>query len=159
MTIIFSCAGENQRSNSKKEIDHLELRKESISESTELNILDIESIFNKLENKEDLSEDEYSFLINFTLNNKDESLSEGLGYLLFEYLRGEERRNKIFSMILDKDFPVEKDKFLSNVVFLMCIDLSEENYTYAKLIKDFTIFKNNKVVKDTFNKCIKTQEY
>lgn len=154
LIIVFSCEQNNQKNNYPVKTDNVKNNDYTVGSKNEIDEINVKSILEKLENKEELSEPEYNFLIDFILQNQNESYNEGFGYLLFEYFRKNDMRNNIFMSILNKNYNSKKNEILSNMVGLMCIDLEEEDYNYEKLTSEFKIFSTNESAKDALKRCI-----
>lgn len=114
----------------------------------------IEAILKKMGKDIDVSEADYVYISNFLLKNVDESFSEEIGFTLFEYLKGNGNRNKIFASVFKTKDITYKNKVLKALIQVMCIDLGEEKYTYVKLLKDFSIFEGSSSVKTAFDTCL-----
>src|SRR5688572_15385892 len=57
----------------------------------------INSVLNKIENQTELRDADYEIVSDFLLKNYDESLSEGVGYALHEYLKDNSAHNYAYS--------------------------------------------------------------
>lgn len=116
---------------------------------------DISNVSEKMQKQEKLTSPDYDCICDFLFNNTDESISEEIGYQLFEYLKGKSLNNTAFSSYLNgKD---KKEKVLTALIQAMCIDIGEENYTYDTFIKDFEMFSNSSSAKNAFNECMGNQ--
>lgn len=62
--------------------------------------------------------------------------------------------SKEFVTFLKTKTDDDKERLLSAMIQLMCIDLSEENYTYEKLITDFKFYDQEVEIKKVFDECI-----
>lgn len=122
---------------------------DSDEDSKEVNLL-----FEKISNKKSLNTKEYSSLSAYILKNNDASISENIGYLLFQYFQNNNKLSKEFATFLKTKTDDDKERLLSAMIQLMCIDLSEENYTYEKLIADFRFYDREAIAKKRFNECI-----
>lgn len=100
---------------------------------------------------------DYDCICDFLLNNNDESKSEELGYILFEYLKNKPLNNRAFLSYLSRKENSQKEKFLTALIQIMCIDIGEENYSYDTFIKDFDMFSNSSSAKKAFNDCMSNQ--
>lgn len=121
----------------------------SDEDSKEVNLL-----FEKVSNKKSLNTKEYNSLSAYILKNNDESISENIGYLLFQYFQNDNKLSKEFVAFLKTKTDNDKERLLSAMIQLMCIDLSEENYTYEKLITDFKFYDQEVEIKKVFDECI-----
>jgi len=111
----------------------------------------------KLRNKVSLDSIDYEGLVNFLNKNNDESESEEVGYLLYQFLNGNEQYNRSFEKFLStKDVSI-RDSILSSLIKILCLDLGEDNYTYQRLIKDFPLFKGNDASKSEFKNCMDSE--
>jgi len=104
-----------------------------------------------------LTKYDYDCICDFLSNNSDESKSEELGYILFEYLKNKPLNNSAFLSYLSKKGTSQKEKFLTALIQIMCIDIGEENYSYGTFVKDFDIFNNSSSAKKAFNECMGNQ--
>ena len=112
-------------------------------------------LYEKMEKMEKLTDPDYDYICDFLLNNRDESLTEGMGYYLFKYLKNNQINNSAFESYLNgKEVPYRK-KINRALVQVMCIDIGEGNYTYRTFIKDFSMFKNSVAAKNAFYECLK----
>lgn len=120
-------------------------------------IIDIATVTNKMQKQEKLTEGDYKCICDFLINNNDESKSEEAGYVLFEYLRGNQLRNSAFASYLNKKDVSYRERVFNNLIQIMCIDLGEENYSYDAFVKDFSLFRNNVSAKKIFDQCMSNQ--
>lgn len=120
-------------------------------------IMDISEISSKMQKQEKLTEVDYAYICNFLFNNNDESISEEIGYRLFEHLQKKQLNNDSFASYLDSKEISFKEKVLDELIKIMCIDIGEENYTYDTFIKDFDLFKQSASSKKAFNECMNNQ--
>jgi hypothetical protein len=111
----------------------------------------------KLRDKVSLDSSAYEELVSFLNTNNDESQSEEVGYLLYQFFKGNEEYNQSFERFLSKKQNSMRDSILSALIQIMCLDLGEDNYTYQRLIKDFPVFKNSEVVKSEFENCVDSE--
>lgn len=149
---VFSCeTQENNKNNTENKTSQNEFIANKIQGDKDL-------IMKKIEDNKDLSSSEYISLVSILYQQVwDESSSENAGYLLFEYFRGNAQRCNMFSRALNNN--KYRGEILDNLIRIMCIDLTDEQYTYEKLIKDFTFFKGLKEVKQVFTECISNDVY
>ncbi|MDR2854028.1 MAG: hypothetical protein LBV31_01840 [Prevotellaceae bacterium] len=119
--------------------------------------INLSKTFDKLRYKKKLENDDYIIINKFLLTNTDESQSEELGYLLYEYLRNDAAKNTDYLDFLENQSIANKDSILCLLIQSMCIDLGEDDYNYEKLIKDFCIFKGNTLAQKKLNECINNQ--
>lgn len=117
----------------------------------------INGVLRKLEKQVKLNDADYQILYEFLLHNKDESLSEGAGYSLFQYLKNNKANNEAYLSFLNKKDKAQKEKILGALVEIMCIDIGDENYTYEKFVEDFSIFNESASAKKAFNTCMSNQ--
>jgi hypothetical protein len=115
---------------------------------------DIFMVEKKMKNKAILNEVDYGIIGKFLTQNKDESISEGVGMSLYEYLQGNESANEGYVSFLNKKDNVYKEKVLGKLIDIMCIDLGEDKYTYDKLTSDFSVFKGSNAAQKALNTCI-----
>lgn len=151
---IISCNnGKNEKTEITKEINQkseiVDISFSKNEDNTKVNLL-----FEKISNKKSLNIEEYSSLSTYIFKNKDESISENIGYLLFQYFQNNNKLSKEFVSFLKTKTDDYKEMLLSVMIQLMCIDLSEENYTYEKLITDFRFFDKEVIAKKIFDECI-----
>ena len=111
-------------------------------------------LLNKLKRKIELTDKNYQSISRFLLKNKNEAMSEEIGYLLFKVLKRDSKTNNNYLSFLTKKGNKYKELILSNLIQIMCIDLGESEYTYRKLINDFVIFKGSMSAEKTFNSCV-----
>lgn len=114
----------------------------------------ISMVVKKMENHGQLNDVDYIIINGYLLNNKDESSSEGVGYTLFEYLKGNKLANDGYVAILNKKDSAYKEKILEKLIQIMCIDLGDEKYTYEKLISDFSLFKESNAAQKALKTCM-----
>lgn len=115
---------------------------------------DVWMVEEKMKYKAILNEVDYDMIGKFLTQNKDESLSEGVGYSLFEYLNGNASANEGYASYLNKKENAHKEKILEKLIRIMCIDLGEDNYTQDKLIHDFPLFKESKAAEAALKTCM-----
>jgi hypothetical protein len=114
-------------------------------------------VMQKMEKKTKLNDADYEVIDEFLLHNNDESLSEGAGSSLYEYLKNNKANNEAYLSFLNKKSSANKEKILGSLVQIMCIDLGEDNYTQEKLIKDFSMFKGSESAKKALSDCMGNQ--
>jgi len=110
-----------------------------------------------MQNNNILTTTELDSICNFLINNNNESKSEELGYILFEYLRNKPNNNRTFLSYLSQKDSSQKDMLLTSLIQIMCIDIGEENYTFDAFVKDFNIFKDSHSAKKAFYNCMGNQ--
>ncbi|OQP59757.1 hypothetical protein A3860_36370 [Niastella vici] len=115
---------------------------------------DIFMVEEKMKNKAVLNDVDYAIIGKFLTQNKDESLWEGVGMTLYEYLPGNRSANEGIDAYLNKKGNTYKEKVLGKLIETMCIDLGEDKYTYDKLISDFPLFKGSNAAQKALNTCI-----
>lgn len=120
-------------------------------------IVDITRISSNMQNNNILTTTELDSICNFLINNNNESKSEELGYILFEYLRNKPNNNRTFLSYLSQKDSSQKDMLLTSLIQIMCIDIGEENYTFDAFVKDFNIFKDSHSAKKAFYNCMGNQ--
>jgi hypothetical protein len=118
---------------------------------------DIYTVSEKMKKQAKLTETDYATICDFMFNNVDESLSEEIGYRLFEYLKSNQLNNDAFILYLNEKEISYKENIKSSLVEIMCIDIGEENYSYDTFIKDFDMFKNSISAKRAFDECMDKQ--
>ena len=118
---------------------------------------DILELYKRMQKHEKLTNTDYDFICDFLENNTDESLSEGMGYELFEYLKGNLSNNNAFVSYLNEKDVSFKEKVQKALVQIMCIDIGEGNYSYDTFVKDFDMFKNSVSAKNAFKECMSNQ--
>lgn len=126
----------------------------SSKSSTKVNI---PVFLNKLKKKTILIDKDYQDISVFLLKNKNESMSEEVGYLLFNFFKGNKVANNEYLSFLKKKDKAFKEHILSDLIQIMCIDLEDEKYTYKKLINDFGIFRGSVAAQRSFKQCIDNQ--
>lgn len=114
----------------------------------------LSSVVDKMKRKTKLFESDYYIISEFLLKNRNASLSEEVGNVLFLYLKGSKSRNSDFFSFLKKKDISFRDQILVSLVEIMCIDLVDEHYTYEHVIYDFVILKNNAKVRNSFKLCM-----
>ena len=154
---VFSCSNRgSQNSNSQSAQRNDIISKSQIQDS----IITISKIRGILETREELSNLEYTVICRYVLDDqgKYEAESEEIGYLLFEYFRGNKTNNEAFSSFLAQKYDNnKKEAILYRLVQSMCLDIDEANYTYKKLIQDFDFFNGSISAKKAFDECLSNQ--
>ena len=115
---------------------------------------DIFMVEDKMKSKAILNDVDYGIIGKFLTQNKDESISEGVGMSLYEYLKGNSLANEGYVTFLNKKDNAYKEKVLEKLIAIMCIDLGEDKYTYDKLISDFSVVKGSNAAQKALNTCI-----
>jgi hypothetical protein len=159
--IILGCETYKNKTSAKPVITHAEdtnlVHYDEIgktqSDSSQKSNLFIE----KLRNKVSLDSIDYEGLVSFLITNNDESQSEEVGYLLYQFLNGNEQYNRSFEKFLSTKDAIIRDSILSSLIKILCLDLGEDNYTYQRLIKDFPLFKGNDASKSEFKNCMDSE--
>jgi hypothetical protein len=151
LILVVSCNG----TNSKKVISTDFIEKEKPNIETAIvqqspHVVDTSEVSVKMQKNNKLTTSDYNCICDFLLNNNDESKSEELGYILFEYLRNKPLNNSAFLSYLSKKETTQKEKFLTALIQIMCIDIGEEDYSYGTFIKDFNMFSNSPSAKKSF---------
>lgn len=138
--------------NSKLYINNIELNHNKLSTKN------VKPAFlNKLKKRTKLIVKDYQDINDFLMKNKNEAMSEEVGYLLFEFFKGNKIANNEYLAFLSKMGKTYKEYFLSELIQIMCIDLGCDGYTYKKLINDFIMFKGSAAAQDSFKRCIDNQ--
>ena len=154
---VVSCGGGNESELIKTDSTQVEINnkidneEETIDEGLSPEML---NTITKMKKQEELTEVDYDCICDFLFNNYDESLSEGIGYRLFEYLRGNQPNNNDFISYLSSKETSYKEKVLNELIKIMSIDIELEEYSYETLIKDFDMFKNSVSAKKAFERCM-----
>jgi hypothetical protein len=118
---------------------------------------DISNVSEKMQKQKKLTNPDFDCICDFLFNNNDESKSEEIVYQLFDYLKGKPLNNSDFISYLNEKGSPLKEKALTALIQIMCIDIGEENYSYDNFIKDFYLFNNNAFAKKAFNECMGDQ--
>lgn len=156
---VLSCSNRGPYDSKNQSIQRNDTITKSLIQDSTITISKIEDI---LEAKGLLSGLEYTVICRYILNDegKNEDESEEIGYLLFNYFRGSKNNNEAFSSFLAQKYDNnKKEAILYHLVQSMCIDISEENYTYEKLKQDFSFFMGSISAKKAFDECLKNQVY
>jgi len=144
--VIPKDSAQNEVSNSKV------VTTDSVQDDVDTTLI---RVYEKMGKMEKLTDPDYDYICDFLLNNRDESLTEGMGYYLFKYLKNNQINNSAFESYLNgKEVPYRK-KINRALVQVMCIDIGEGNYTYSTFIKDFSMLKNSVSAKNAFYECLK----
>jgi hypothetical protein len=125
LILVVSCNGNN----SKKVVSTDFIEKEKPNIETAINqqsprAVDISEVSVKMQKNSKLTTSDYDCICDFLLNNNDESKSEELGYILFEYLKNKPLNNSAFLSYLSKKETSQKEKFLTALIQIMCIDIA-----------------------------------
>ena len=158
LILVVSCNGNN----GKKVVSTDFLKKEKTKNKTAViqqspRAVDISEVSVKVQKHKELTKSDYDSICDFLSNNNDESKSEEMGYVLFEYLKNKPLNNRAFLSYLSRKENSQKEKFLTALIQIMCIDIGEENYSYDIFIKDFDMFSNSSSAKKAFNECMSNQ--
>lgn len=158
LILVVSCNGNN----SKKVVSTDFVKKQNTNVKTVAikqspRAVDISAVSVKMQKYKELTKSDYDCICDFLLNNNDESKSEEMGYILFEYLKNKPLNNRTFLSYLSRKENSQKEKFLTALIQIMCIDIGEENYSYDTFIKDFNMFSNSSSAKKAFNECMSNQ--
>lgn len=158
--ILFISSCVQKESNKAKETivkdtkEEVEIKKEI----TKKEVVTIDIILSKLENKHSLSSKEYEILFQ-NIKRNDESISEGLGYLLYEYFyrdNDKEENLKDYLSDVNKD---ERDAMINLLLKSMCLELMVNEYeSFEKVITDFKFIKDNEKNRNTFNICFENNK-
>jgi len=157
--IIFAVSCNSKNRNSKVVStdfvqNSTERRKDTVSQQLHPNIWEVSE---KMEKQEKLTEADYDCICDFLFKDESVEGGEGIGYQLFEYLRGNTLNNSAFIFYLNGKESTLKEKVLTALIRTMCIDIGEENYSYDTFVKDFDMFSNSTSAKKAFNECIENQ--
>ncbi len=158
LILIVSCNGNNNKN--VVSTDLVEKGKPNIETAIikhSPRVVDISGVSVKMQKNNKLTTLDYDCICDFLSNNRDESKSEELGYLLFEYLKNKPLNDRAFLSYLSKKGTSQKEKFLTALIQIMCIDIGEENYSYGTFVKDFEMFGNSSSAKKAFNECMSNQ--
>lgn len=158
LILVVSCNGNN----GKKVVSTDFLKKEKTKNKTAViqqspRTVDIWEVSEKMSKQEKLKEADYDCICNFLLKEESVEGGEGIGYRLFEYLKNKPLNNRAFVSYLSRKEDSQKEKFLTALIQIMCIDIGEENYSYDTFIKDFNMFSNSSSAKKAFNECMSNQ--
>lgn len=158
LILVVSCNGNN----SKNVVSTDLVEKEKPNNKTTIvkhspRVVDISGVSVKMQKNNKLTTLDYDCICDFLSNNSDESKSEELGYILFEYLKNKPLNNSAFLSYLSKKGTSQKEKLLIALIQIMSIDIGEENYSYDTFIKDFNLFGNSSSAKKAFNECMSNQ--
>ena len=113
---------------------------------------DIFMVTNKMDNHATLDKADYTIIDNYLLFNHDEDGSEGIGYTMFNYFKGNKPANEGYLNFLNNKGAAFKEKVRPKLILLMSIDLIDDKYTYETLVSDFSLFKESSAAE----KAIKT---
>ena len=158
LILVVSCDGNN----SKNVVSTDLVEKEKPNNETTIvkhspRVVDISGVSVKMQKNNKLTTLDYDCICDFLSNNSDESKSEEPGYILFEYLKNKPLNNSAFLSYLSKKGTSQKEKLLTALIQIMCIDIGEENYSYGAFVKDFDMFSNSTSAKKAFNECMSNQ--
>jgi len=115
---------------------------------------DIFMVEEKMKNKAALNDVDYGIIGKFLTQNKDESISEGIGSSLYDYFQRNASANDGYVAFLNKKDNAYREKVLGKFIDMMCIDLGEDKYTYDKLLSDFPLFKGSNAAEKALKTCI-----
>jgi hypothetical protein len=160
--ILFtvSCNGKNKNKVATANVAQKEMdcKKDTVSKQSHFDIFAVSA---KMEKQEKLTETDYSCICDFLFDIFDKGKNieggEGIGYCIFEYFKNNPSNNISFMLYLNNKDTSFQDKIQKWLVQIMCIDISEENYTYDTFVKDFDMFQNSVSAKNAFNDCIENQ--
>lgn len=155
--IFLSCKGNNLEKSQISLNKNDSLEQVNIKDTVKINQVSFTEIISKVENNKDLTDKEYAVLLDSIFVETDEAQSEQNGYLMFTYLIDNSKRcDKVSTQLLSKS-QVDRDKILTDLVALMCIDILDEDYDYNGFIKRFKLFDNNKKAEIAFNECLENK--
>ena len=97
---------------------------------------------------------DYNIIDSYLLYNHDEDGSEGIGYSMYNYFKGNKPANEGYFNFLNTKGSAFREKILPELIGLMCIDIADDKYTYEKLVSDFSLFKESKAAEKALNTCI-----
>ncbi len=151
---IITCKISNKDNNS--EISNNKNENLNSQQPTKLvqNENEIKNIEIKISNNEKLTNLDLIFIDSFLTKNKDESKFEEIGYLLFEYLKKNKKNNFLFSNYLKTLDYNYQENFVHRLIKIMCIDISDDNYTYEKFIIVFELFKDYTITEKSIKECL-----
>jgi hypothetical protein len=115
---------------------------------------DIFMVVTKMDNHAALDNADYNIIDRYLLYNHDEDGSEGIGYSMYNYLKGNKPANEGYFYFLNNKGIAFKEKIFPKLINLMCIDIADDKYTYEKLVSDFSLFKESNAAEKALKTCI-----
>jgi hypothetical protein len=115
---------------------------------------DIFMVVTKMDNHAVLDNADYNIIDNYLLYNHDEDGSEGIGYSMYNYLKGNEPANEGYRHFLNNKGNAFREKIFPKLILLMSIDIVDDKYTYEKLVSDFSLFKESSAAEKALKTCI-----
>lgn len=85
--------------------------------------------------------DSLCYSIYYAMKTSDASTSEQLGYVLYNYFKGNNKRNDCINSFVSQN-NINKKEF--SILFLKCIDLENEYENYEELINAFPMLHISK---------------
>ena len=158
---MLSCKFEKREHSSgnlvaSRDTNNLEVEK-IVSDTASPKISPFSKILKKIENNSEISSKELILLINQALNTSDEADSEQNGSLIFTYLKGNGGRGEGIAKELLPLGKKNRERFLSDLIGLMCIDIIDEDYDYKGFIRDFRFCEDSFSAKLAFQKCLQNR--
>ncbi|MDR3326683.1 MAG: hypothetical protein LBT04_00870 [Prevotellaceae bacterium] len=165
--IIVSCNGKNRNKVVESDFVQTSITDSSLHKNTQNNTniitkqeqLTIWGVLEKMKKQKKLTQADYDCICDFLFKvfDKGENVEgeEGIGYQLFEYLKGNALNNSAFLSYLNGK--ETKEKVLKALIQIMDIDISYEYTSYNTFIKDFSMFGNSISAKSAFNECMSNQ--
>lgn len=161
LVLLSACTNGNKSGNvNSEELVETSAEQTDISQASESedSIWDEKTtvLMSKLERKEKLTDAEFQHLCYLLLKDTsvDESFGEGFGNSIFQYFRSNSENARSFGVYLDQNQSSDKERILKEMVFIMCIDIGEEKYSYDRFIEDFELFNNSASAQESFDRCI-----
>lgn len=124
----------------------------------EKKLTSLDDLLKILENKGSFSDNDYSSLFK-NLESNDESTSEGLGYLIFDYFYKDKEKCKNLKKYLETLEKNQRDKNLKLLIKIMCLEITVNEYkNLNSFSKDFNFVPNeDDSLKNTFEECLSNQ--
>lgn len=124
----------------------------------EKKLTSLDDLWKILENKGSFSDNDYSSLFK-NLEPNDESIGEGLGYLIFDYYYKDKEKCKNLKKYLETLEKNQRDKNLKLLIKIMCLEITINEYkNLNSFSKDFSFVPNeDDSLKNTFEECLSNQ--
>jgi hypothetical protein len=149
---LSSCNQNNKSNFSNGTIIHDTILDEK--SANKVDSISLDDLVKLLENKKVMTETDFKSLF-FHLKSNDESISESLGYLIFEYYYKDKSNNTELKKYLNKLDIKQQNKSFEILINVMCLEISLNNYTnFESFIKDFPVIPSNESNKKIFNECL-----
>lgn len=116
--------------------------------------MDIFKVTKKMDDHAVLDSADYNIIDNYLLYNHDEDGSEGIGYSMFNYFKGNKPANEGYLFFLNDKGAAFREKVLPKLIGLMCIDVADNKYTYKGLVRNFSLFKESKAAEKALDTCM-----